>query len=97
MLAYEDLHIIMLVRHDYFWRSYCPFPLRIWYLKKLQHNSQRFKGSSSNFACLLNTLWSITSLWQWFYLGTPVSSTYKNWSPRYSWNIVESSVKYHNP
>ena len=27
----------------------------------------------------------------------PVSSTKWNWSQRYSWNIVESGVKHHNP
>ena len=29
--------------------------------------------------------------------GTPVSPKQWNWPPRYSWNIVESSVKHHNP
>ena len=33
----------------------------------------------------------------WFSLGTPVSSTNKNWPPRYQWNIFESGVKHHKP
>ena len=32
---------------------------------------------------------------RWFSSGTHVSSAKKNW--RYSWNIVESGVKHHNP
>ena len=31
---------------------------------------------------------------QWFSPGTLVSSTTKNWSPWYSWNIAESGVKH---
>ena len=27
--------------------------------------------------------------------STPVSSTNKNWSPRYNWNIVESGIKHY--
>ena len=30
---------------------------------------------------------------RWFSPGTPASSTTKNWSPWYSWNIAESDVK----
>jgi hypothetical protein len=32
-----------------------------------------------------------------FFLGILVSSTNKNWQPRYNWNIVESGVKHYNP
>ena len=32
---------------------------------------------------------------RWFSPGPPVSSTNKNWRPRYNWHIVESGVKYH--
>ena len=31
-----------------------------------------------------------------FSLGTPVSSTNKNWLPQYNWSIVESGIKHHN-
>ena len=31
---------------------------------------------------------------RWFSSG-PVSSTNKNWPPRYNWNIVEGGVKHH--
>jgi hypothetical protein len=34
---------------------------------------------------------------RWFSPGTPVSSTNKNWPPRYSWNIAGGSVRHHNP
>jgi hypothetical protein len=30
-------------------------------------------------------------------LGTPVSSTKKNWPTRYNWNIVVSGIKHHKP
>jgi hypothetical protein len=34
---------------------------------------------------------------RWFTPGTPVSSTKKNWTTRYNWNIVKSGVKNHKP
>ena len=37
--------------------------------------------------------WLVTGCW--FYPGTPISSTNKNWPPPYNWNIVESGVKHH--
>ena len=34
---------------------------------------------------------------QWFSPGNLVSSSNKNWLPRYNWNIVESDIKHHKP
>jgi hypothetical protein len=31
---------------------------------------------------------------RWFFLGTPISSTNKNRTSRYNWNIVESDIKH---
>jgi len=46
--------------------------------------------------CLNPADGEVYSIQEWFFPGTPVSSTNKTLQ-RYIWNIIESDVKHHKP
>ena len=52
------------------------------------------KKRCTRLAAASDKVYQLLAHGRWFSPGTPASSTTKNWSPWYSWNIVESGVKH---
>ena len=82
-LIFHEQHISL----NHYICNWCLSPLMLWFRLPLRARCATL--------CDKVFQWLVTC--RWISPATPVSSTNKNWPPRYNWNIVESGVKHHEP
>jgi hypothetical protein len=73
----------------------CTCAISAYYHKSWESESNSWQVVLDTTLCDKVCQWFATGLW--FSPGTPVSASIINWPPRYNWNIVERSIKYHKP
>ena len=70
--------------YNYLWNQ-CLSPLMLWVRISIR----------ARCITICDQVYQWLATGRWFFPGPLVSSTNKNWPPRYNWNIVESGIKHH--